>query len=200
MQLGGEISNMKIKSFFCIFLGVIMFCATAACSKKSVSDPSTQKTETTFNIKPIPDNENVTDVITNIYNYNELLEISKFEGSLEDLNKLYPIEFVRNVNGVYRVSYLGNGNIAILFADNSEKVLMGKVYNTRKTRSEFAAVKAGQSVIDVEKFDPDGEYLFLYTGRNDLERVSTHYTKDGYLIRIEYDNACNVVNINETLI
>ena len=43
--------------------------------------------------------------------------------------------------------------------------------------------------------DPDGEYLFLYTGRND-QRYSSHYTMDGYLIIIEWSNENTVETIH----
>ncbi len=53
---------------------------------------------------------------------------------------------------------------------------------------------------EVRAIDPDGEYLFLYTGRNDVPKVSSHYTKDGYLITIEYDESNAVVSVEQELV
>jgi hypothetical protein len=51
------------------------------------------------------------------------------------------------------------------------------------------------SHLTVENSRAEGEYLFLYTGRNDMPRVSTHYTTDHYLITVSYDESNLVANI-----
>ena len=67
-------------------------------------------------------------------------------------------------------------------------------------KSDFDKLVKGQSLDEVRAIDPNGEYLFLYTGRNDAPKVSSHYTKDGYLITIEYDVSNVITSINEELI
>ena len=53
---------------------------------------------------------------------------------------------------------------------------------------------------DVRGFDSCGDYFFLYSGRNDLERISYHYSKDGYLISIKYDTDNTILSVTEELI
>ncbi len=63
-------------------------------------------------------------------------------------------------------------------------------------RSAFVSLEPGTSVASVTELDPLGEYTFLYTGRNDVPRVSHHYTTDGYHVAIWYDedqNLCEVI-------
>ncbi len=43
----------------------------------------------------------------------------------------------------------------------------------------------GMSLDEVRSVDPNGDYLFLYAGRNDFNE-SFHCTKDGYFYAIEY--------------
>ena len=83
---------------------------------------------------------------------------------------------------MYRVSYLGDGSIAIFLFDGSGNRLLGSTYSTQLLKSDFDGLVKGQSLDEVRAIDPNGEYLFLYTGRNDTPKVSSHYTKDGYLI------------------
>ncbi len=71
------------------------------------------------------------------------------------------------------------------------------VKRTEVLKSDFDNLKTGQSLDDVREIDPDGEYLFLETGRNDTPKVSSHYTKDGYFITVEYDDANVIISINE---
>lgn len=147
-----------------------------------------------------PSNKSILDLANKIYNEPQLFEIVKFNGSMNELNAQYPIECLRENNGIYRASYLGDGNIAVLLFDNSGNKLWGNIYTTQVSKSDFDGLKKGQVLEEVRILDPNGEYLFLYTGRNDTPKVSSHYTNDGYLITIEYDSLNTIVNINEELI
>ena len=101
---------------------------------------------------------------------------------------------------MYRVSYLGHGSIAVFLFDSSGNKIWGNTYSTQLLKSDFDGLVKGQSLDEVKAIDPNGEYLFLYTGRNDTPKVSSHYTKDGYLITIEYDVSNVIISINEELI
>ena len=147
-----------------------------------------------------PLDKSLIDLATKIYDEPQLLELAKFNGSIDDLNAQYPIECFREDNGTYRVAYLGKGCIAVLLFDNSGNSYWGNIYNTQLLKSDFEVLKKGQLLEDVRKIDPNGEYLFLYTGRNDTPKASYHYTKDGYLITIEYDALNNIISISEELI
>ena len=134
-----------------------------------------------------------------IYEEQQLNEIVSF-GKLDDLNEHYPIECVRKRDGIYRVSYLGGEQIAVVTFDVYGNKISGKVYSAQLSKAEFDAVKAGQTLSDVQALDSDGDYLFLYSGRNDLERISYHYSKDGYLISIKYDTDNTILSVTEELI
>ena len=53
---------------------------------------------------------------------------------------------------------------------------------------EYQALAVNGALSDMLKFDPEGQYLFLFAGRNDLPRVSQHFTSDGYYLVIKYDH------------
>lgn len=145
-------------------------------------------------------NKNLIDLSSTVYEKKQLLEISEFNGSLSELNIRYPIECLRLDSENYRVSYLGDGCVTVLRFDKFGNKLLGSIYSTQHLKSDFDGLVKGMLLKDVRKIDPEGEYLFLYTGRNDTPKVSSHYTKDGYLITIEYDVSNVIISINEELI
>ncbi len=52
---------------------------------------------------------------------------------------------------------------------------------------DFESLISGISTLkDVQSFAPNGEYLFLESGRGE-PRVSTHFTADNYVVSVEYD-------------
>lgn len=161
---------------------------------------SCAKGGSTLKIEISPSDKSIIDLSSTIYDEPKLLELAKFSGSIDALNAQYPIECFREDNGTYRATYLGNGSIAVLLFDNYGNRYWGNIYNTNLLKSDFEGLAKGQSLEEVRKIDPNGEYLFLYTGRNDTPKVSSHYTKDGYLITIEYDASNNIISINEELI
>lgn len=177
------------KTFILIFMTIfsVLLCSCA----KGGSD---------LKIEISPSDKSLIDLASIIYEELQLSELVKFNGSIDELNAQYPIECLREDNGTYRVAYLGDGSIAVLLFDNYGNIFRGNIYNTQLLKSDFEGLTKGQSLEEVRKIDTNGEYLFLYTGRNDIPKVSSHYTKDGYLITIEYDASNNVVSISEELI
>jgi hypothetical protein len=140
------------------------------------------------------------DLASETYDESQLLEIVRFNGSINKLNAQYPVECLRDKEGTYRASYLGNGSVAVILFDKSGNRLLGNIYSALQLRSDFSGLVKGQSLEKVREIDPNGEYSFLYTGRDDTPKVSTHYTRDGYLITIEYDASNTIVSIKEELI
>ena len=181
---------MRLKrNCFLIFMIVILL-MICSCSKER-SD---------LNIEISPSDKSVVDLASRIYDETELLELTKFNGSLKELNAKYPIACLREDNGIYRAAYLGEGSIGIFLFDGSGNRLSAKTYTTQRFKSDFDGLAKGQSLDEVRAIDPNGEYLFLYTGRNDIPRVSSHYTKDGYCITIAYDDSNVITGINKELI
>ncbi len=153
-----------------------------------------------MNIEISQPDKSLVDLASKTYDETDLSELAEFNGLLNELNTKYPIECLRKDNGVYRVSYLGDGRIAVLLFDSSGNKILGNTYRTQLLKSDFNGLAKGQSLDAVRAIDPNGEYLFLYTGRNDTPKESLHYTKDGYLITIQYDASCSIISINEELI
>lgn len=166
-----------------------MFILFGSCSVKSNS----------MNREISPSDKTIIDLNTKIYSETELLEITKFNGSIDDLNKVYPIECLRRINCGYRISYLGEKKIAVIIFNDSD-IMTSKCYDVHLSKSDFYGIETGKMLTDVQSMDPKGEYLFLYTGRNDTPKISTHYTTDGYLITITYNNSNEIVSIKEELI
>lgn len=177
------------KSFALISITILLF-LLCSCAKGG-SD---------LKIEISPSDKSLIDLASKIYDESQLLELAKFNGSIDELNAQYPIECLREDNGMYRVSYLGDGSIAIFLFDGSGNRLLVSTYSTQLLKSDFDGLAKGQSLDEVRAIAPNGEYLFLYTGRKDTPKVSSHYTKDGYLITIEYDASNNIISINEELI
>ena len=153
-----------------------------------------------MDLKISPTNKNLHDLASKTYEDWQLEEITNNSGSLTELNLAYPVECIRHLTVGYRVSYIGYGRVAVVLFDNTGAKIWGKVYDTALLKSNFEKIEVGQSLKVVKEMDPNGEYLFLYTGRNDEPKVSTHYTKDGYLYTIEYDASNTVLNVREELI
>lgn len=177
------------KFYFPIFI-TVMLLVICSCTKGR-SD---------LNIEISPPDKSLVDLASKIYEKTELLELMNFSGSLNELNIQYPIECLREDNGMYRVSYLGDESVVIFLFDGSGNKLFGCAYSTQLLKSDFDKLLKGQSLDRVRAIDPNGEYLFLYTGRNDTPKVSSHYTKDGYWVTIEYDDSNVITSINEELI
>lgn len=147
-----------------------------------------------------PSNTSLTDLASTIYNEQQLSALTAFKGSINELNAQYPVECLRKSGNTYRASYLGKDCVAVLIFDSQGDRLSGNLHQTQRLKSDFDSLMIGQALEDVQIIDPCGEYTFLYTGRNDLPKASTHYTMDGYLITVEYDESNTIIGIDTELI
>lgn len=147
-----------------------------------------------------PNNKSLIELSTTTYNIQELKNIISFSGTIQELSNKYPIECIRKTQVGYRVSYYGESNFASIIFDNSGKKLIEKIYKESSDKTYFDSLSTGNSIEDVKKIDPNGDYSFLYTGRNDVPKQSIHYTSDGYLITINYNENNLISNIEKELI
>jgi hypothetical protein len=133
-----------------------------------------------------------------VYSDEQLTEIAELADTKDKLMTQYPTAYTRTVSIVQNnisnatpaieVSYRGETKVLRLMFDGiSGSKISSHYYNTLCSKNEFDTLAIGQSLSDVQMIDPEGEYFFLYTGRNDVPKVSTHYTTDGFVITITYD-------------
>ena len=71
-----------------------------------------------------------------------------------------------------------------------DRKVSGCLFPLSPEKSVFEAITPGTSLEEVRTLDPDGQYLFLYTGVQ-LPPGSTHYTEDGYVVAVAYRNEGN---------
>ena len=157
---------------------------------------SAQGGESNMQISPI--DKNAFGLISTVYTADQLNDIVSFTGSIHELNNLYKIECIRETSYGYRIMYRSDTQIAEVWVQN-ERITGGWIYNISENCVAFNAITVGQTIDDVKEIDPYGSYLFLYSGRGE-PRESRHYTLDGFLIIIEYDEQYRVSNIQTALI
>ena len=180
---------MKHIKHFLLFI-ILLLCVLSSCGKG----------ESELKEKICSPDKNITELVSKKYSNSQLLTIAQLEVTMNELNKQYPIECLRKIGTAYRVSYLGNDSAAVIYFDSSENKIFGKVCSLYLTKADFNELATGQLLEHVQKIDPQGEYLFLYTDSNDAPKVSTHYTKDGYLITVEYDDGNTILSVTTSLL
>lgn len=174
----------------CVSVIAMILCLLCSCAKG----------EGDLKIRLSPSNETITNLVSVKYNENQLLSIIQFDGSMDDLNNEYPIECLRKSGNTYCASYLGKFSVAVIVFDEKGNKIFGDIYSALNPKSDFETIFIGDSLENVQKIDPKGDYAFLYTGRNDFPRQSIHFTNDGYRITITYDESDTVSNINSELV
>ena len=177
----------KVLLFFVITIWSFLLCSCF----KGVDD---------LNINVSDSNRSLNELASITYEEPQLSEISGFGGSLNEFDSKYKIECLRHTEGIYRASYLGERSVAVIIFDKQGNKLSGNIHSIHLPKSDFDSLIIGDLLEDVQAIDPNGEYLFLYSGRSDTPKLSSHYTKDGYIITIEYDDSNTIVGIKYELI
>ena len=166
----------RVIGILLIAIASILLCA---CSNTAV-----QKKPNSDN----PEHISITENIISSYTDDMLSNIILHNGTMDALLAEYPTKYVRQMDNCYRVVYYGDSAIAVVWFDLDGNSPVSQIYKATQPKSTFDNLSIGQSLNEVISVDPDGEYLFLYTGRNDFPKISTHYTSDGYVVNISYDD------------
>ena len=117
----------------------------------------------------------------------QLSEIADYTGTTDKLLLQYPPYSVFTAEEVQGIIYFGETKSLELAFDASGSKIIERFHNLTVSKSEFEVLSVGSLLSEVREIDPQGAYLFLYTGRNDVPKISTHYTTDGFIISITYD-------------
>lgn len=181
---------MKHIKLYSMFVMILLFCVLCSCGKGD-GDLKEQLCSP---------NKNINELVSKIYSDSQLLEIAQQKVTLNELNKQYPVECLRKIGVSYRAAYLGKDSVAIVHFDSNGNRILGKVYSLYLTKADFMNLAVGQPLENVQVVDPQAEYLFLQTGSNSAPRVSTHYTCDGYIVTIEYDEQNAILNVTADLL
>ena len=134
----------------------------------------------------------------------QLPEIADLDGTADELFPLYPPSHIRrikndvnkdNTTDVFGVFYLGETKALKLIIDNLGNRIWQCSYNTIESKKTFDSLSLGQTLTDVKNLDPNGDYPFQYMGRTDIPMFSNHYTRDGFIIQIIYDDNYIITSI-----
>ena len=157
--------------------------------------------EPSIGFETSPSDKTIIDLSTQVYNDEQLSEIREYEGPIEKLDEKYPVECIRELpDGAYRVSYLGEERVVSVWFDKYGDTSYSKSFGAKLSKSDFTGLNQGMSFDEVRELDPDGDYPFLYVERTLPQNISYHYTKDGYLITVYYDDALTITEVTVGLI
>lgn len=171
-----------VKLFFAFAFAVLLFsCKGGENIMTLLSDPEV----------------NITELITVRYSNEQLEQIRIFDGNINELNDKYPIQCLRRVDAAYSIVFLSEERILMAIYDDRGNKLFCNIFNLSKEVAAFEHINIGDTIEKVKNVDPLGEYLFLYTGRNDIPHNSKHYTSDGFCIQISYDENNVVTSIDK---
>lgn len=145
-------------------------------------------------------NQTIYELITNIYTIDQLKHIEQSNYNYDDLCLNYPVQCIRKEGDIYRVIYRAKDRLLILYYNQYGELLLHKQVTLNIVKKEFDQINQQYDVYDVKAIDETGEYDFLYVGDTEIPKVSVHYTKDGYLLHIEYDERWRVIKVSWELI
>ena len=130
--------------------------------------------------------QNIHSLTTTTYNNEGLEEIKNFEGTYYELGAKHPGGITKTVGGSLRVSFLSEDRVAVLMFDSQGKKLSGNVYTTTCSLSDLAELKVGDTMDKVKEVHPQA-YFPIITMDKDRIR-SEHYTNDGFVVTVFYEN------------
>lgn len=150
----------------------------------------------------IDESQNSLSYITSSYNYEELHSILSAQPSIDKLQKLINIDFIKTTTLGYETLFqTDKGHILVAFSSNKQYSYRKDIHLVKDILpAVFDNIAPGTPLSKVQQIDPLGDYSFLYTGTSEAPAISNHYLESGEHYTIYYDQTLCVTNIEKTLI
>jgi len=147
------------------------------------------------------EDKSINELLTTIYSNSQLKEMKNLDLTLEEMHAKYPIQCLRETSYRYWASYRSESDVLVISFDllNGEKIFSHKQPFSKRTSNEFLELEIGKYVYDIMEFDENGDYIFLYSGSTKT-KISVHYTLDGYLFELTFDDDYKLKSIYYELI
>lgn len=145
-------------------------------------------------------NTNICDLISIKYSFDDLMDIKLNFESIELLHEAYPIQCIKRIPTGFKIMYVSDDEILILFFDQAGNKIFAEINHFATREITLQEIKNGQNVTEIQEIDPNGNFIFLYASTNDAPRESTHYTSNGYMYVVSYDENYNVISVTKELI
>ena len=165
------------------------------------------------------DNHDVTAESSIRYSDSEMKEIEEFTGGFLERIKQYPFSALRRLTyyyplfktalpytnadyettvDTYIATYIGERTIHFILYDYKGMELSSWSQELSPHSIFFERIFIDDDLNTMMNLDPAGDY-FGTSGRTDLPKLSTHYTRDGYIIIVCYDDSYKVNSIYKYL-
>ena len=166
------------------------------------------------------EDHNVTTESSARYSDSEIEEIEEFTGSFLERIRQYPFSVLRRLTyyyplfktalpytnadyettvDTYIATYIGERTIHFILYDYKGMELSSWSQELSPHSIFFERIFIDDDLNTMMNLDPAGDY-FGTSGRTDLPKLSTHYTRDGYIIIVCYDDSYKVNSIYKFLI
>ena len=140
------------------------------------------------------------------YSDEELNTIASFEGKSDELETLYlpthssivnctPSGQMSNIVGFRHLVYYGKNKVLVAsyhFQDRTKA--SAEYYPVQFPKTYFDSISIGNTMEDVKKLDPEGEYIETEAYHSNY--ASYHYTADGFVINILYRQNKEILKIS----
>ena len=115
--------------------------------------------------------------------------------TMDDLENICDVQYVEKDSPEKLAVVTGDSQVLVIHYDEYGNMQSQKMCAISPSSEEFEALSAEDSVNSVMNIDPQADYGFLFTGRNDAPKLSYHITEDGYCIEVSYDSNNNITDI-----
>ena len=185
-----KIPYLKYIFIIVLVLLIVLFCACDKSTKNTKVD--IYESETDQKILSMVNNEvKADDVITKTYSP-ELLLSMPYQVN-EILEKMPPecVRLTEDSKYTYFVYKSDDGHYAFCFYsfENNNVEPFSQIYFGQSIAlADFDSLKIGETTIDaVKPLDPYGVYGMFELGMVNIEKYTTHYTSDGYKVKVHCD-------------
>ncbi|MBR2615348.1 MAG: hypothetical protein IKC69_01575 [Clostridia bacterium] len=188
---------MRMLRFFCVLcIGLAMLSCTPS-EERALSETSPEPCSTSSALteekEPFPE---PLDIPT--FSEEELRAIASFEGTLSELETQFPSTYadivnctpfgeMSNIVGFRHYVYYGTGKVLVASYDFQVRTrTSAEFYPLQHPKAYFESLSACSTLEEVRALDPKGEYI--ETGAWYSDSASYHYTTDGYVIAVLYQD------------
>ena len=117
--------------------------------------------------------------------------------SLDALERICDVQYLDKGSPDQIAVVPGDTQVLVIHYDENGEQKSQALLSLSPPSEAFETLSTDDSINDVMTIDPNADYSFTYSGRNDTQKLSLHYTKDGFCVVVAYDSNNSIIGVEK---
>ncbi len=145
----------------------------------------------------LKETDNALNCAVNVGSYSDLVKLLNNGSDANTLNQQIGFTYIKKSPGGYRSTVKTDSGLVVIYFDQDNQFIGYQLLalSDQNILEDIRQLEIGMSITKVRSIDANARYSFLFSGSNQVPKISFHVFPDGNAFEIFYNEQLEIVKI-----